>query len=139
MNLHDTACQEVQALAGLDREGQRAEWYRRWGVKPTIRSLDLLRRNLAWRIQAAAFGGIEPQMRKLLAAKGAAASGPPLRPGMRLVREWQGVRHEVEIVEDGVVHAGQQFDSLSSVARFITGVRWNGPRFFGLRREGPQA
>ena len=55
---------------------------------------------------------------------------------MILAREWQGVRHEVEVVEVGVVYRGRPFNSLSEVARQITGARWNGPRFFGLR-NGP--
>ena len=52
---------------------------------------------------------------------------------MRLVREWKGLRHEVEVTDDGVLYRGERYASLSEVARVITGVRWNGPRFFGLR------
>ena len=60
------------------------------------------------------------------------------QPGSTLIREWQGVRHEVEVRPDGYVWQGQKHASLSKVARLITGVRWNGPRFFGLR-EGASA
>jgi hypothetical protein len=60
-----------------------------------------------------------------------------LQAGVRLAREWRGVRHEVEVLEGGVIlYQGSRYDSLSSVARAITGVRWNGPRFFGLRPIG---
>ena len=126
--------EEVQVLTCLDLEGLRAEWRRRYGVTPTLRSHDFLRRNLAWRIQAAVLGGISPDLKEALLRKGKASAGPPLRPGMRLAREWQGVRHEVEVLEDGLSYRGARFESLSSVARAITGVRWNGPRFFGLRQ-----
>jgi hypothetical protein len=128
--------QEVRALARLDLEALRGEWRRRYGVTPTLRSHDLLRRNLAWRIQADGYGGLSPGLREALRRKGRPA-GPALQPGMRLAREWRGVRHEVEVLEDGLVlHQGRRHDSLSSVARAITGVRWNGPRFFGLRPVG---
>jgi hypothetical protein len=129
----ETVTQEVRALERLDLEGLRAEWRRRWGDAPSLRSADLLRRNLAWRIQAEIFGGLDLATREVIFRKGRPMIGPSLRPGMRLAREWQGVRHQVEILESGVLYRGRTFDSLSSVAREITGVRWNGPRFFGLR------
>jgi hypothetical protein len=56
-----------------------------------------------------------------------------LKPGTRLLREWQGVTHEVIVLEDGVLFRGKRHRSLSEVARAITGSRWSGPRFFGLR------
>jgi len=55
--------------------------------------------------------------------------------GMRLAREWAGKRHEVVVIESGVVYEGVTYGSLSAVARHITGMNWNGPRFFGLRQE----
>ena len=58
---------------------------------------------------------------------------PRLAPGERFVREWQGRRHEVEVLEKGFRYAGADYRSLSQVAREITGTRWNGLRFFGLR------
>ncbi|HXQ11318.1 MAG TPA: DUF2924 domain-containing protein [Caulobacteraceae bacterium] len=127
--------EEVQALECLDLEGLRAEWRRRYGVTPALRSHDLLRRNLAWRIQADAYGGLAPAVREALRRKGSCV--PALPTGARLAREWRGVRHEVEVLEGGVIlYQGSRYDSLSSVARAITGVRWNGPRFFGLRSIG---
>lgn len=60
-----------------------------------------------------------------------------LTPGTKLSREWQGVRHEVVVEPDGkLVWSDRRYTSLSQVARAITGTRWNGPRFFGLREEG---
>jgi len=129
----ETFAEEVRALERLDLEGLRREWRRRWDAAPSLRSADLLRRNLAWRIQADVFGGLDPETREAVFRKGRPSTGPLLRPGMRVAREWRGVRHEVEILDVGVLYRGGKFDSLSSVAREITGVRWNGPRFFGLR------
>ena len=62
-------------------------------------------------------------------------SRSPCRPGTRLVREWRGVTHMVLIHADGVEWRGQRYRSLTLVARKITGARWSGPRFFGLRRR----
>ena len=57
------------------------------------------------------------------------------KPGSQLEREWKGERHRVDVVDGGYVWNGQTFASLSPIARQITGSRWNGPRFFGLREE----
>lgn len=63
------------------------------------------------------------------------APGPVLTPGVRITREYRGRRCDVEVLADGFLYEGQAYDSLSEIAREITGVRWNGPRFFGLRKE----
>lgn len=132
MTREQQVTEEVRALARLDLNQLRAEWSQRFGEPPALRSADLLRRNLAWRIQAGAFGGLDAETEAAVDQK-RIQRGPSLTPGMRLAREWCGVVHEVELVEAGVLYRGQGFDSLSKVARQITGVRWNGPRFFGLR------
>jgi Protein of unknown function (DUF2924) len=59
-----------------------------------------------------------------------------LQPGARLIRDWNGSTHTVDVVEDGFVWNGARYRSLSAIARAITGARWSGPRFFGLNREG---
>lgn len=110
----------------------RAEWGRRYGAPPRLRSPDLLRHVLAWRIQAEGEGGLDKETRKLL-CKDARTSDPRLAPGAVVVREWNGARHEVEVTEEGFIYGGRRWDSLSGIARAITGTRWNGPRFFGLR------
>jgi hypothetical protein len=61
------------------------------------------------------------------------AAGPALKPGTSLIREWRGVRHEVRVIDDGFTYQGQTFRSLSSIARHITGTKWNGLAFFGLK------
>lgn len=133
--LADDITAEVRALEGLDLEGLRAEWRRRFGAPPRLRSTDLLARLLAWRIQEAWFGGLSPETLKLLGQRGA-AGGPDLKPGMRLEREWRGQLQTVDVVEQGFRWEGRIYPSLSKVAFAITGVKWNGPRFFGLRDRG---
>ena len=133
--LADNIRAEVRALEGLDLEGLRAEWRRRFGAPPRLRSSDLLARLLAWRIQEAWFGGLSPETLKLLGQRGA-AGGPDLKPGMRLEREWRGQLQTVDVVEQGFRWEGRIYPSLSKVAFAITGVKWNGPRFFGLRDKG---
>lgn len=128
---------EVRTLEGMGLEPLRTEWRRRYGPPPALRSVDLLRRLLAWRIQADAHGDLDAELRRRLAATGAPRRiDQRVRPGARIAREWQGQRHEVEVIEGGFVHAGARYTSLSQIARAITGTRWNGPRFFGLRADG---
>lgn len=128
---------EVEALEALDLEGLRLFWRRRYGAPPKLRSPELLRLMLAWRIQAQAFGGLDSDTRRgLRRPTGEKAQAIP-SGGTRLTREWQGVRHEVTALgEGGFLYDGERYQSLSQIARLITGARWNGPRFFGLRVEG---
>lgn len=124
---------DVAALADMPLAGLRQEWGRRCGPVPRHRSAGLLRRVLAWRIQADVLGGLDAPTRRMLEKE---AGGIKVAPsaGMRLAREWEGRRYEVVVLETGVLFEGRQFGSLSEVARHITGQRWNGPRFFGLRQ-----
>lgn len=124
---------EVAALADMPLADLRKEWERRYGAAPRHRSADLLRRVLAWRIQADVYGGFDAATRRMILNN--APVQPAATPGMRLAREWAGRRHEVVVIESGVVYEGVTYRSLSSVARHITGMNWNGPRFFGLRQE----
>jgi len=124
---------EVAALTGMPLAALRAEWERRYGAAPRHRSADLLRRMLAWRIQADVYGGFDAPTRRMIMND--APVQPAATTGMRLAREWAGARHEVVVTESGVVYEGATYRSLSAVARHITGMQWNGPRFFGLRRE----
>ena len=124
---------EVRALERLDLQALRAEWRRQgFGAPPKMRSPDLLRRILAWKLQARALGGLDGETLRLL-RRASTTPEAMLDVGARIGREWQGVRHEVAVIERGYRYAGEAFDSLSQVARKITGSRWNGPRFFGLR------
>jgi hypothetical protein len=125
---------EVRGLQNLDLEALRSEWSSHWGSPPRLRSVGLLRELIAWRLQAEAYGGLDADLWRRLHAK-SIPRGCVLPVGSRLSREYQGVRHDLEIRSGCVVYQGRKYRSLSAVARDITGVRWNGPRFFGLRGE----
>lgn len=118
----------------LDLEGLRGFWRARYGAPPTLRSEPILRRLLAWRVQAQAFGGIDADTRKTLARSGPVQrEGRHLGVGARLTRIWKGREVTVVVEQDGFRWEGQLFPSLSAAATAIAGTRWNGPRFFGLR------
>ncbi len=133
MSLEARITGEVRALEGLGLEALREEWRRRYGPPPRLRSSDFLARLLAWRIQAEAFGGIDPALKAALLRESMPVAGPKLRPGMRLEREWKGRLEIVDVVEGGFRWRDQTLASLSKVATAITGAKWNGPKFFGLR------
>jgi len=126
--------EEVQALERLDLDGLRAFWRERYGPPPGLRSRELLGLMLAWRIQAEALGGLDPAARRRLKRKGPLeAEGLHLGVGARIRREWRGDVVEVEVAESGFRYNGRLYRSLSAAATAIAGVKWNGPRFFGLR------
>ncbi len=126
---------EVQALQGLDLEGLRAIWRRRFGVPPKLRSQELLRLAIAWRIQAQAFGGLDAQARRRLRDGAALGQSDHVSVGVRIVKQWRGQTFEVERTSAGYRWRGQTYPSLSGVALAITGVKRNGPKFFGLRED----
>jgi hypothetical protein len=126
---------QVEALARLDLHQLRHEWQQRFGPVAMFRSTELLRLMLAWRIQATALGGLDPDTRKVLVRKGVVEpEGRQLGVGATLRREWQGSHVVVTVIDDGFTWDGRQFRSLSAVATAIAGSKWNGPRVFGLRR-----
>ena len=129
---------EIATLDGLDRTELLARWrsaFRR--EAPPRLSRQLAVKAIAYDIQFKAFGGVSA--RTIRALKAAAKSGPapaatqlPGR-GVRLIREWNGVLHEVEVLDDGYLWRGQRHRSLSAIALAITGTKWSGPRFFGIK------
>ena len=102
---------------------------------------DLLRRSIAQKIQEDAYGGLDRATARLLNQLIAQYAKTPgkivlprrIKPGAILVREWKGTSHRVTVAESGFVYQGHPYKNLSEIARLITGTRWNGPRFFGLR------
>src|SRR5882762_5402570 len=105
---------------------------------------DLLRRSIAHRIQEKAYGGLPASTRRLLDQLVKAAMAKPngrlelprrIKPGSELVRTWKGKSYRVAVIADGFTYDGRRFASLSEIASEITGTRWNGPRFFGLRTK----
>lgn len=128
---------EVEALARLDLDGLRALWRERYGQPPPLRSVELLRLSLAWRLQAEALGGLDGETRRQLGRRGPVRiEGLELGIGAKLRREWQGRLVEVVVEADGFRWDGRTYASLSAAATAIAGSRWNGPRFFGLRQPG---
>jgi hypothetical protein len=133
-----------EALKGftlLDRASLAERWGSFFGASPppgTSRSLMI--RAVAYKMQERAFGGLKASTRrKLLGDSGngreAASRSHKVSPGTLLLREWQGVTHQVTVIEDGIVYRGKRYRSLSEVARVITGSHWSGPRFFGLKAK----
>ena len=114
------------------------------GDSPKAFGPDLLRRSIAHRIQEKAYGGLSrsaqrllDQMMKAYAAKlnGKIVLPRRIKPGSVLVREWKGKSHRVMVLADGFAYDGETYTNLSEIAVLITGTRWNGPRFFGLRSK----
>ena len=135
-----------EALARLptaSRADLGAEWLRLYGRDPPPKlRRELLMAAIAYRLQEQAFGGLRPELRRQLrgiaeqARRGGdltVTAAPSIKPGMRLLREWQGRTHEVLVSDDGFVWQQTRYRSLSQIARAITGTRWSGPIFFGLK------
>ena len=136
MNTGSHTIDEVERLAMLGLDGLRNEWRRRYGPPPGLRSVVLLRLMLAWRIQADCEGGLDRDIRRKLSRKGPVqAEGLELGVGAILRRQWKGAMVEVIVESDGFRWKGETFPSLSAAATAIAGTRWNGPRFFGVRRD----
>ena len=126
--------EEVGALARLDLFEMRVLWEDRFGAAPKFQSVELFRLMLAWRIQAMVLGALDPGTRRALRRSGpVVAEGQDLGTGATIRRQWQGEEVVVQVHDDGFAWNGTTFRSLSAVATAITGSRWNGPKFFGLR------
>ena len=138
---------EIARLRDLDVATLQARLHnvRRRGLSPHL-PRHLLFRVLAYRLQADRLGDLDVESRRLLdgagppedAGKRAVDSNRPtaeLRPGTMLAREWNGRMHRVAVLASGFAWNGKTYPSLSKIAWAITGTRWNGPRFFGLRDQ----
>jgi hypothetical protein len=128
---------EIAALEALSSAVLRERWLVLTGSPVPRISPKLLRLALAWELQARSFGGLSRATTRTLDQLGRGETlTAPARPGMRLVREWQGRVHVVTVGEDQVVRWEERpYRSLSEVARAITGTRWSGPAFFGLKKK----
>ena len=136
-------------MRDLDFAELRARWHTAFGRRPpSSLPRHLLFRVLAYRIQAAAKGDLDRDCRRLL-DQAATSNGnrrhdvglkraiATVQQGTILSREWNGRMHRVSVRTDGFAWNGKTYPSLSKVAFAITGTRWNGPRFFGLRDRSP--
>ncbi len=106
---------------------------------PVTLSRDLLLRGVAFELQAQSSGKLSRREVADLRShvdRRKGRVGPPIKAGSRLLRLWQGRTHEVVVLEDGFLWEGEEYETLSVIARAITGTRWSGPRFFGLQSRG---
>jgi hypothetical protein len=136
-SMTDDVARELAALTEMDRAALLQRWRRAFGREaPPRLSRTLMEKAIAYDLQVKAFGGLPARTRRALraAAKADGRSSLSKLPsrGTRLIREWHGTVHEVEVLEDGYLWRGARHRSLSAIARAITGTKWSGPRFFGL-------
>lgn len=136
---------KLQELPHLPRPRLHSLWQELF-AKPAHPQL---RRNLmvpllAYRLQEQAYGGLKPFTRKRLQKlavdleqkqKARPSLVPQLRAGTKLLRQWQGQMHEVVVADEGFDYRSKRYESLSEIARQITGTRWSGPLFFGLKNR----
>ena len=131
---------------GISVKDLKAEWEKLIGSAAPNNSRTFLEIRIAYRIQELTYGGPDRETRRMLDLLADEVEGvarrknqiaDPRNPvaGTRLIREWDGVEQTVIVLKDGFDWQGRKFKSLSAVARAITGTRWNGYRFFGLRER----
>lgn len=129
--MHDTA---IIKIADYTRSELQQLWLKLFH-KPFPKGLSstIARPILAWELQARTFGGLDREAQAALRhARSPHSKAPKLQTGSQLLRVWNGITHKVEVTEDGFLWNGQNWRSLSAIARAITGAHWSGPRFFGL-------
>jgi hypothetical protein len=140
--------QEVSDLLTLDISGLREKWMALCAANPPVLlGKTLLIKGIAYRLQEKALGGLKPSAQRILdRVCDQPRDSAPIRitktkvnAGTVLIREWRGVRHRVTVLDRDVVYRGRRYQSLSEVARAITGTRWSGPLFFGLRERPGKA
>ena len=137
------ALRDVERIQVMGHTELRDFWRKRFGEDPpTTGSRELLRWEIAWRLQTKAYGDLSSRTRRrlrdLVDAEDRTTPPPPiqkLRPGTSLVRKWKGKNHNVQVTASGFVHDGTEYKTLSAVARAITGTQWSGPAFFGLKKR----
>ena len=134
----------VSALRATSTRDLKKRWRELFETEPPPYNRRFLESRLAYRIQELAYGGLKPQTLARLEALGEQLDGgsialrrirTDLKPitGTRLIREWQGVEYTVTVLKEGYEWQGRPYRSISAIARAITGTRWNGWVFFGLK------
>jgi hypothetical protein len=129
---------EVNQIRSLGIDALRRRWRMIFGaIPPKGLTKDIISRMIAYRIQEEAFGGLQRETVKQLdrLARGEKTNelNRRLKPGTVVIREYDGERHNVTVVPNGFSWRNTTYPSLSAIAQAITGTKWNGPRFFGLR------
>jgi hypothetical protein len=146
MTTQEPILARLAALKAMSVNELKTEWQAMFDAPAPNNSRTFLESRLAYRIQELTYGGPDKQTRRLLDLLADEVEGTltrkaqiadPRNPvvGTKLIREWDGVAHTVTVLKDGFDWGGQRYKSLSAVARAITGTRWNGYRFFGLRER----
>lgn len=129
--------EEIALLSAAGRQELLAKWHELFhSTAPPSLSTSLLRRGTIYQVQILAYGDLLPSHKRKLheaARSDPAKITPRLRPGARLVREWNGIAHTVDVVDGGFRYQDRVYASLTAIAEEITGVHWSGPRFFGMR------
>ncbi len=143
----DSVLASIAALSTMPIPALKERWRELFQTEPPAFNRGYLENRLTFRIQELAYGGVSPTTNTRLDAiatdekyvdRETARKRIPERPvpGTRIVREWQGAEHAVTVLESGYEYLGRPFKSLSAVANAITGSRWSGPLFFGLKVNG---
>ena len=146
MTTHEPILARLAALKAMSVNELKTEWQELYGAAAPNNSRTFLESRLAYRIQELTYGGPDRETRRMLDLLADEVEGharrkhriaDPRNPvtGTKLIREWDGVEHTVTVLKDGFDWQGRKYKSLSAVARAITGTRWNGYRFFGLRER----
>jgi hypothetical protein len=141
---HGQVLSRLASLPTISIGDLKDQWRGLFGTEPPPYNRKFLESRLVYRIQELAYGGLRPETRARLEALGEQLDGGNLvlrriradsrpLPGTRLIREHGGVQHVVTVRADGFEYEGRPYRSLSAIARHITGTRWNGWTFFGLK------
>ena len=140
---------KIARLSNLSIDKLKERWAAVLNTAPPGRcSKKLLVAGIAYQLQKQAFGGLRPeviqQLERIAASAGKPGSPPTKQAttamsGTVLIRDWQGTSHQVTLLEHGVMYRGENYRSLSQVARLITGTNWSGPLFFGLKSRSKEA
>ena len=139
------ASPSLSAIAQMNSAGLRIEWQKLFGSIPANRlSRDLMHRVVANRLQETALGSNANKIKKKLfgyrdqiikTGSVKIATDIQIKPGTKLLREWNAETHSVLVLDNGFEYRGERFKSLSKIAKHITGAHWSGPRFFGLKKQ----
>jgi DUF2924 family protein len=129
----------IAAIETMPLADLQVAWHRHYGAAAPSLSPELLRRGLAYRLQEKKLGRLDRRTAACLARYNSENMpvapmlvGPKLSTGTKLIRDWHGAGHSVNVLEDGFEYEGKRWKSLTAIARHITGTKWSGPRFFGL-------
>ena len=144
--LDQTVLSRLAALKAMSVKEMKVEWEKLIGTAAPNNSRAFLELRIAYRLQELTYGGPDRDTRRMLELLADEVEGhnrrkhqiaDPRNPvaGTKLLRKWDGIEHTVTVLKDGFDWKGRRFKSLSAVAREITGTRWNGYRFFGLRER----